>query len=51
MLPCLALLQAVYHMPTSEDADPASSMPLALQSVFYKVPPCLPAGSLLGVGL
>lgn len=29
--------QAVYHMPTSEDADPAASMPLALQSVFYKV--------------
>ena len=29
--------QAVYHMPTSEDSDPASSMPLALQSVFYKV--------------
>lgn len=32
----LSLVQAVYHMPTSEDADPASSMPLALQSVFYK---------------
>ena len=30
------LPQAVYHMPPSEDADPASSMPLALQSVFYK---------------
>ena len=38
--PCPATLQAVYHMPTSEDADPATSMPLALQSVFYKVP-CL----------
>ena len=24
-------------MPTSEDADPSASMPLALQSVFYKV--------------
>lgn len=30
-------VQAVYHMPTSEDADPETSMPLALQSVFYKV--------------
>jgi hypothetical protein len=30
-------MQAVYHMPTSEDADPETSMPLALQSVFYKV--------------
>lgn len=29
--------QAVYHMPTSEDEDPAASMPLALQSVFYKL--------------
>jgi ubiquitin carboxyl-terminal hydrolase 7 len=29
--------KAVYHMPTSEDADPATSMPLALQSVFYKL--------------
>ncbi|KAL4423841.1 hypothetical protein ABPG75_001142 [Micractinium tetrahymenae] len=29
--------KAVYHMPTSEDAEPASSMPLALQSVFYKL--------------
>lgn len=40
-LACLTSLwllaaQAVYHMPTSEDAEPASSMPLALQSVFYK---------------
>lgn len=30
-------LQAVYGMPTSEDDEPSSSMPLALQSVFYKV--------------
>lgn len=29
--------RAVYHMPTSEDADPEASMPLALQSVFYKL--------------
>ena len=29
--------QAVYHMPTSEDAEPDKSMPLALQSVFYKL--------------
>lgn len=43
----LSLVQAVYHMPTSEDADPASSMPLALQSVFYKAsaePLTVPAG-------
>lgn len=33
--------QAVYHMPTSEDDDPAKSMPLALQSVFYKVRGCV----------
>ncbi|PSC73213.1 ubiquitin carboxyl-terminal hydrolase 12 [Micractinium conductrix] len=32
-----AFRRAVYHMPTSEDSDPASSMPLALQSVFYKL--------------
>ena len=31
------MVQAVYHMPTSEDEDPTSSMPLALQNVFYKV--------------
>lgn len=29
--------KAVYNMPTSEDDDPSSSMPLALQSVFYKL--------------
>lgn len=29
--------KAVYHMPTAEDADPETSMPLALQSVFYKL--------------
>lgn len=29
--------RAVYHMPTDEDADPSASMPLALQSVFYKL--------------
>jgi len=37
MLDTCCIVQAVYHMPTSEDADPATSMPLALQSVFYKV--------------
>ena len=30
--------RAVYQIPTSEDDDPASSMPLALQVVFSKVP-------------
>ena len=34
---CFPPCQAVFHMPTSEDAEPSSSMPLALQSVFYKV--------------
>ncbi|KAK9823704.1 hypothetical protein WJX72_004794 [[Myrmecia] bisecta] len=29
--------QAVYHMPTTEDDEPAKSMPLALQSLFYKL--------------
>lgn len=29
--------KAVYHMPTSEDEDPSASMPLAMQSVFYKL--------------
>ena len=32
--------QAVYHMPTSEEDDPLKSIPLALQSLFYKVPAC-----------
>lgn len=29
--------QAVYHMPTTEEDDPQRSIPLALQSMFYKV--------------
>ncbi len=29
--------QAVYHMPTQEEDDMAKSIPLALQSLFYKV--------------
>ncbi|KAL6758807.1 hypothetical protein V8C86DRAFT_1411207 [Haematococcus lacustris] len=29
--------QAVYHMPTSETDEPSSNMPLALQSLFYKL--------------
>ena len=29
--------QAVYHMPTTEEDDPLKSIPLALQSLFYKV--------------
>lgn len=29
--------KAVYYMPTSEDEDPSASMPLAMQSVFYKL--------------
>lgn len=32
-----AFRKAVYHMPTSEDEEPSNSMPLALQSVFYKL--------------
>lgn len=33
----LNLLQAVYHMPTQEEEMPSTSIPLALQSTFYKV--------------
>ena len=33
--------QAVYHMPTAEDDDLSKSIPLALQSLFYKV--CTPS--------
>lgn len=33
----LCLLQAVYHMPTEENLDHKESIPLALQSLFYKV--------------
>ncbi|KAK9819401.1 hypothetical protein WJX81_005916 [Elliptochloris bilobata] len=29
--------QAVYHMPTAEEDDPQRSIPLALQSMFYKM--------------
>ena len=29
--------QAVYHMPTQEEDDMSKSIPLALQSLFYKV--------------
>lgn len=29
--------KAVYHMPTTEEDDPTKSIPLALQSLFYKV--------------
>ena len=32
-----AFRKAVYHMPTEEDEAPSQSMPLALQSVFYKL--------------
>lgn len=31
------LEQAVYHMPTAENDAPSSSIPLALQSLFYKM--------------
>ena len=33
----LCKMQAVYHMPTQEEEMPATSIPLALQSTFYKV--------------
>ncbi len=29
--------QAVYHMPTEENGEPSTSIPLALQALFYKV--------------
>ena len=32
-----SFMQAVYHMPTQEEEMPATSIPLALQSTFYKV--------------
>jgi ubiquitin carboxyl-terminal hydrolase 7 len=32
-----AFRKAVYHMPTEEDEEPSGCMPLALQSVFYKL--------------
>lgn len=36
--------QAVYHMPTAEEDDPQRSIPLALQSMFYKARRgCFPA--------
>lgn len=31
------LFQAVYHMPTTENDMPSGSIPLALQSLFYKL--------------
>ena len=36
----LHMLQAVYHMPTQEEEMPSTSIPLALQSTFYKVLVC-----------
>jgi hypothetical protein len=30
-------IQAVYHMPTTENDMPSGSIPLALQSLFYKL--------------
>lgn len=36
----LNMLQAVYHMPTQEEEMPSTSIPLALQSTFYKVLVC-----------
>lgn len=32
-----ACVQAVYHMPTTENDVPSNSIPLALQSLFYKI--------------
>ena len=31
------MYQAVYHMPTTENDMPSGSIPLALQSLFYKL--------------
>lgn len=31
------VFQAVYHMPTTENDNPSGSIPLALQSLFYKL--------------
>lgn len=42
--------QAVFHIPTTEEDEPTSSIPLALQTLFYQVrivSPLLSAGRLL----
>ena len=31
------VLQAVYHIPTREEAEPTKSIALALQTLFYRV--------------
>ena len=36
-LSAVPYMQAVYHMPTQEEEMPSTSIPLALQSTFYKV--------------
>lgn len=33
----MVIFQAVYHMPTTENDMPSASIPLALQSLFYKL--------------
>lgn len=33
----IVIYQAVYHMPTTENDMPSGSIPLALQSLFYKL--------------
>ncbi len=33
----LTPFQAVYHMPTNENEEASKSLPLALQSLFYKL--------------
>lgn len=37
LLSAVPPMQAVYHMPTQEEEMPSTSIPLALQSTFYKV--------------
>ena len=37
LLSAVPSMQAVYHMPTQEEEMPSTSIPLALQSTFYKV--------------
>jgi len=41
ILLCISLFstQAVFHMPTVDSDEPRKNMPLALQSLFFKVRP------------
>ena len=48
---CVRSVQAVYHIPTSEEPEPTKSIALALQTLFYQVPGALRAAAVMVVGL